>query len=161
MDYPIDTLFMTSGALLAYQRTQKGMFRADRTGTPAKIKGGHIVLPHVHAGREVNYAATPYMRKGYIIGLVMKNGNFEMLVPPSPGDESGDARIGADIQFKRFGGTGSLFRPVGICPPGTGSRAVLFSDIREAPFVHRYNLAPMWHMAALMVGGVNEINLTL
>ncbi len=157
--FPIDSLFMTQGALLAYQRTMKGMFIADRSGKPAKIKGGHIVLPHTHNGRLVDYSATGYMRAGFIIGLYMANGNFEMLVPPSPGDESGDARIGADVQFKRLGGSGGLFRPVGIAPPNGG--AVLFSDLREAPFVHRYNIMPTWHLAGLMVGGVDEINLSL
>ena len=158
--YPISNLFMTGGALLAYQRTMKGMFIADRTGVPAKIKGGHVIMPHTHLGQSVGYSATGYMRAGWIIGLYMENGNFEMLVPPSPGDESGDARIGSDIQFKRYGSTGKgLFRPVGVAPPGGG--AVLFSDLREAPFVHRYNIMPTWHLAGLMIGGVDEINLSL
>lgn len=157
--YPIDKLYLTGGALLAYQRTMKGLFMADRTGKPAKIKGGHMILPHTHNGRQVDYSATAYMRTGYIIGLYMANGNFEMLVPPSPGDESGEARIGADVQFKRLGGSGSLFRPVGIAPPNGG--AILFSDLREAPFVHRYNIMPTWHLAGMMIGGVDEINLSL
>jgi len=163
--YPINRLYMTSGVLLAYQRTMKGMFMADRTGVPAKIKGGHIILPHTHNGREVGYATTPHQRAGLIIGLYTANGNFQMLVPPSPGDESGDARIGADISFKRFGSPSGgfpsgLFRPVSIAPPGGGGQ-VLYSDLREAPFVHRYNIMPTWHLAGIMVGGVDEINLSL
>lgn len=157
--YPIDTLFMTPGALLSYQRTMKGMFIADRTGTVAKIKGGHTIMKHTHNGREVEYSPTPFMRASFIIGFYMANGNFEMLIPPSPGDESGEARIGADVEFKRFGSTKGLFRPVMISPPGGGPN--IYSDLREAPFIHRYNIMPTWHLAGLMVGGADETNLSL
>lgn len=158
--YPLDMLFMTQGILLAYQQTMKGMFIADRTGVPAQIKGGHTILPHTIMGKTVNYSATGFMRAGFIVGLYMKNGNFQMLVPPSPGNETGDARIGADIMFKRLGKAGGgLFRPVGISPPNGG--AVQFSDLQEAPFVHRYNIMPTWHMAGMLIGGVTERNLSL
>jgi hypothetical protein len=157
--YPINRLYLTPGAILAHERTMKGLFTADRTGKPAKIKGGHVLMTYTHGGREVGYAPTDYMRSGYAVGMYMANGNLQMLVPPSPGDESGEARIGADIQFKRFGGGKGLFRPVSIAPPGGGP--VMFSDLKEAPFVSRYNYMVVWHLAGIMVGGLQEIDLSL
>lgn len=159
--FPITDLFMTGGAILSHKKTMLGIFRADRTGKPVEIVGGHTSISHVHNGRTVNYHETPYMRKGFIVGLYLTN-NFQMLHPPAPQNvPTTSERMGNDVEFL-LGGTApgqgpkSIFRSVSWCPPGGGAAEPTLT--LEAPFIIWYNLWPMRHLPGIMVGGVSETN---